>query len=149
MDRKEFLKTCGFACLGITGLGAVLQGCHPSKILSGRIEGSDLVIPVADFDMPDEKQPLSKKYKKYVVIQNDALQFPICLFRLSPTEYSALLMKCPHQGAELQVFGEKLQCPAHGSEFDQKGIVQSAPADVNLRSFPVLIDNLHLKISLK
>jgi Rieske Fe-S protein len=58
-------------------------------------------------------------------------------------------MRCSHQGAELQVFGDKLQCPAHGSEFDNKGGVQSGPADIKLRTFAVVIENNQLKISLK
>ena len=58
-------------------------------------------------------------------------------------------MQCTHQGAELQVFGDKLQCPAHGSEFTNKGIVQSGPAETKLRSFPVIIEANQLKISLK
>lgn len=58
-------------------------------------------------------------------------------------------MQCTHQGAELQVFGDKLQCPAHGSEFSNKGSLENGPADRNLRNFPIIIDNGTLKISLK
>lgn len=61
----------------------------------------------------------------------------------------ALLMECTHQGAELQVFGDKLQCAAHGSEFSNKGIVESGPASTDLRKFPVRIENNILKVSLK
>jgi Rieske Fe-S protein len=58
-------------------------------------------------------------------------------------------MRCTHQGTELQVFGDKLQCPAHGSEFNSKGGVQNGPADTTLRTFPVEIKNNLLHISLK
>jgi Rieske Fe-S protein len=58
-------------------------------------------------------------------------------------------MRCTHQGTELQVFGDKLQCPAHGSEFNNSGAVQNGPADIKLRTFPVTLDNHQLKISLK
>jgi Rieske Fe-S protein len=58
-------------------------------------------------------------------------------------------MRCPHQGAELQVFGDRLQCPAHGSEFNDKGVVKTGPADTNLRTFPVSINKDQLLISLK
>lgn len=60
-----------------------------------------------------------------------------------------MLMSCTHQNAELQVFGDKLQCPAHGSEFDNTGRVLNAPADTNLRTFPVTVENNTIKISLK
>ena len=58
-------------------------------------------------------------------------------------------MQCTHQGSQLQVFGDKLQCPAHGSEFSNQGLVQNGPADQTLRKFPVYIESDFLKISLK
>ena len=146
MNRKEFLKTCGFGCLAtITGI-SLLQSCSSSQVLSKEIKGSDILVPITDFETTSNGKT---DYKKYVIIQNEILQFPICVYRLSETEYKALLMKCTHQGAELQVFGDKLQCAAHGSEFSNKGVVESGPANSNLRDFPILIENNILKISLK
>lgn len=84
-----------------------------------------------------------------MVVQNDILQYPVCVYRINENEYTALWMQCTHQGAELQVFGDKLQCPAHGSDFTNTGIVQSGPADRKLRTFPVTIEANQLKISLK
>jgi Rieske Fe-S protein len=60
-----------------------------------------------------------------------------------------MLMVCTHQGAELQVFGDKLQCPAHGSEFSNRGVLENGPANRDLRKFPIVIENNTLKISLK
>jgi Rieske Fe-S protein len=143
MERKEFLKTCGYACLGGGMLGSLLAGCHSAKLITGDIAGSDMVVPVSLFVKKD------RGFRKYVVVHNELLEFPICLYRFNETTYSALLMKCTRQGAELQVFGDRLQCPAHGSEFNDKGVVQTGPADTNLRSFPVTIQSDQLKISLK
>lgn len=142
MERKEFIKTCGFACLGGLALSALLESCVGTKAIEGTISESDLVVPVASFANKN-------KFKKYVVVHHDKLKYPICLYRFSETQYVALLMRCTHQGAELQVFGDKLQCPAHGSEFNNNGIVQNGPADANLRTFPVSIINNQLNISLK
>jgi Rieske Fe-S protein len=47
------------------------------------------------------------------------------------------------------VFGDKLQCPAHGSEFNQAGAVTTGPAENSLRTFPVIVEANQLKISLK
>lgn len=146
MQRKKFIKQCSLACIGALGVGILAEACGPSKMVNATIAGSDLQFPISDFEYIKDNE---KKFKKYLIIQNDRLQFPICIFRFNEKEYSAVLMKCPHQGAELQVFGQKLQCPAHGSEFDTKGVVQSSPADSNLRSFPISIDNNLIKISLK
>jgi len=143
MERKEFLKACGYACLGGSLFSSLLAGCTEAKLISGDISGADLVVPISSFLKKDQT------FRPYIVVHNDQLEYPICLYRFSQTEYAALLMKCPHQGAELQVFGDRLQCPAHGSEFNNKGIVQNGPADTNLRAFAVTIQNEQVKISLK
>jgi Rieske Fe-S protein len=146
MNRKEFLKTCGFGCLsGLTAI-TLLQSCSSSQVLTKEISGSDILVPITDFVI---KNNGTIEYKKYIIIQNEQLKFPICIYRFDTNNYSALLMECTHQGAELQVFGDKLQCSAHGSEFNNKGSVESGPADRNLRNFPITIDNNTLKISLK
>ena len=146
MDRKDFLKTCGFACVGGMGMAGLLQSCSSTKQLSGKIAGDDIVVPVSDFETRNGKNVY---FKKYIVIQNEILQYPICVYRFNENEYTALWMRCTHQGTELQVFGDRLQCPAHGSEFDNRGGTQNGPADEKLRTFPVVIDKDQLKISLK
>ncbi|HWK04971.1 MAG TPA: Rieske (2Fe-2S) protein [Puia sp.] len=143
MERKAFLKTCGFACLGGTMLATLLEGCSGSKVIEGTIDHSDLVVPVSSFQLHKDS------FRKYVVVQHEKLKYPVCVYRFSETAYTALLMRCTHQGAELQVFGARLQCPAHGSEFNNKGVVQTGPADTNLRTFPVTLFNNQLLISLK
>jgi len=143
MERKDFIKTCGFACLGGFLLSSVLEGCSSSKIIAGTIKNSDLVVPETVFGEG------SSSFKKYVVVQHDQLKYPVCVFRFSATEYSAVLMRCTHQGAELQVFGDRLECPAHGSQFSNKGEVKNGPADTNLRTFPVTVQNNQIYISLK
>jgi len=84
-----------------------------------------------------------------LVVGNDVLLFPICVDRFSDNDYSAIWMQCAHQGAELNVAGDYLQCPAHGSEYDNRGKVTNGPADRDLRTFPVAIDNNQLFIDLR
>lgn len=146
MNRKDFLKTCGFGCLGGIATLTFLQSCSSSKVLEKEISGSDILVPLTDFEIKNNK---TIEYKKYIIIQNEKLKYPICVYRFDANNYSALLMQCTHQGAELQVFGDKMQCSAHGSEFSNKGSVESGPADRNLRNFPIIISNNTLKISLK
>lgn len=146
MDRKNFIKTCGMACLGGAALTALLESCTASKTLSGTIWDSDLIVSLKDFET---KAGSEIHFKKYIIVHNDKLKFPVYVYRFDAQTYSALWLQCTHQGAELQVFGDKLQCPAHGSEFDNKGNVANGPAEIGLRSFPVTIENNQLKISLK
>lgn len=131
------------ACMGGLLMGPLLEGCSSSRMVPGTIAGSNLVLPADAFVNKNGS------YRSYVVVGNDQLRNPICLYRFSDKEYSAVLMRCTHQGAELQVFGDRLQCPAHGSEFDNHGVVKTGPASTNLRTFPVTIQNNQINISLK
>lgn len=146
MERKDFIKTCGFVCVAGLGITVLLQGCTTARVVSGKIVEDDLLIAVSDFE---NQKGSDSDYKKYLVVRNDILQYPICVYRHSANVYTALWMSCTHQGTELQVFGAKLQCPAHGSEFSDTGDVQNGPADRSLRTFPVSIKNNMLTISLK
>ncbi len=146
MDRKNFIKTCGFACVAGMGITGLLESCSSIKQVSGKIDADNMIVPIRNFET---KNGNNTYFKKYIVVQNEILQYPICVYRFNENEYSALWMRCTHQGTELQVFGDRLQCPAHASEFDSKGVVQNGPADTKLRTFPVTIEKDQLKISLK
>ena len=146
MDRIKFIKTCGMACLGGGATAALFQSCGLIKTISGTINGSDIIVSLIDFETNASNEI---QYKKYIIVNNDVLKFPICIYRQNAQNYTALWMQCTHQGAELQVFGDKLQCPAHGSEFDINGNVTNSPADKSLRTFPVTVLNDQIKISLK
>lgn len=145
MKRKDFIKNCGYACLAGLGIPTLLESCSSLQILSGEISDDNLVVPISDFLIKSNK----KQFKRYIIVTNDLLKFPICIYRFNENTYSALWMECTHLGAELQVFGDKLQCPAHGSEFNNKGIMQNGPADTNLRTFAIVVETNQLKISLK
>ncbi|RYG54190.1 MAG: Rieske (2Fe-2S) protein [Chitinophagaceae bacterium] len=146
MNRKKFIKSCGLACAGILGTLPVMHSCTFLRALSGKIVGDELIVPLTAFET---KNGSSVYHKKYIVVENEQLKYPICIYRISETEYSALWMRCTHQGTELQVFGERLQCPAHGSEFSLDGRVHEGPASEPLRRFPYTITNNNLHLSLK
>jgi Rieske Fe-S protein len=144
MNRKEFVIKCS-SCIGLGSLALLLTGCAGTKYFSASIDGSELVVPTSEFvSVGDGKVTI----RKYVIAHNDKLEYPVCVYRFSDNEYSALWMQCTHQGTELQAFGDRLQCPAHGSEFSDRGLVQNGPADRNLRVFPVKVMNDQIRISL-
>lgn len=146
MNRRKFISTGCISCMSGGLMLSLLASCNTTKVLSANITGSDLLVPLAHFEL---KKGKNLAFKRYVVVQNDRLQYPICVYRFDEHTYTALLMKCTHQGAELQVFGDKLQCPAHGSEFNNDGKVENGPADTSLRTFPITIADQQLKISLR
>lgn len=142
MDRKRFIKNCGYACVGISSIGTLLQSCVSTKELSVKITGSNIIVPKLDF----LKQ---EKYLSYIILHNENLQFPIYVFRFTELKYTALYLQCTHQGNELNAYGDKLVCSAHGSEFDNMGKVTNGPANQPLKSFPVTIEQENIIISLK
>lgn len=144
MNRKDFiLKSCA-ACVGASSVAALLSSCAATKFTNGKLIKDGIVIDVKEFSLKE-----ANKHRLYIVVRNDELLFPICVYRFSETDYSAVWMQCAHQRAELNVAGDYLQCPAHGSEYDNRGRVTSGPADRDLRTFPVTINNNQLFIDLR
>ena len=124
----------------------VLSGCQSTHYTSGTFEPNGLSVAKSEFSYLKKDQPMTRQY---IIVTSDQLEFPIYLFRFSDNEYSALWMKCTHQGNELRASGDHLHCSAHGSEFNNKGVVAQGPAEENLRSFKVTADNEKIFIDLR
>lgn len=146
MQRREFIKNSCSACLSMSVLSTFIVGCVGTKYIPGKLGKDGLFLSKDDFTV---KQKGGTAYSSFIIIRNDALQFPVCVYRFNDNEYSALWMKCTHQGAELQASGDVLQCAAHGSEFNSRGQVKNGPASVNLRTFPVTVTNNEIFIDLR
>lgn len=144
MDRRKFIRHSCAACLAGSTLAAVISSCSPTRYAGGKLGKDGIHIDINEF-----KEKGNERFRLFIVVRNQALQFPIYVYRFSATEYSALWMQCSHQGAELQASGERLQCSAHGSEFDNKGTVKTGPASRNLRNFPVSVEGNQLFIDLR
>jgi cytochrome b6-f complex iron-sulfur subunit len=63
-------------------------------------------------------------------------------------EYVATLLECTHRGCGLKVGGGVFTCPCHGSEFSTTGEVLEGPADENLKTYEIEIDNENIYIIL-
>ncbi len=146
MDRKEFIRTCGLACLGGGVITLLLQSCTTTAMVDGTVAGENMIVPLSTFE---ETKNNDLQYRKYIIVHHKDLRHPIAVFRFSESQYEAVLMKCTHQGNELSVNGDRLHCSSHGSEFDQYGMVMKGPAKETLRKFDVTIDHQQLVISLK
>lgn len=142
MNRRRFIKTGCLACTSLGFLSTVIQSCASVKYTSGTLNENGILIDLKEYSAKNG-------LRSYVIVRHDNLQFPICVYRLDENNYSALLMRCTHQSAELQVAGDQLTCPAHGSEFDKTGRVTQNPASENLRRFPVTVLGEQLFIDLR
>ena len=145
MNRREFAKQTCIGCLSGGLLSAILAGCQSTHYVSGIIESKGLSIPKSEFTYFKKEKSFARQF---IIVNHGKLEFPIYLYRISDNEYSALWMKCTHQGSELQAAGDHLYCSSHGSEFDKKGNVNQGPAETNLRSFPVSVNDDKIIIDL-
>lgn len=145
MDRKAFIKSCGVACLGMAGI-SVLQNCKPAKQVQSVTANNQLQIDKSEFDILHKEK---KSFRKSVVTKPEHSDFPIVVYRLSETEYSALLLRCTHQSSELNLNGDIMTCSAHGSEFNNKGEVIQGPAEQRLHAFKVTSDATKIYVHLE
>lgn len=146
MDRKEFIKTCDYACLGGTALVALLQSCASTNYFAQTaFEENRILIRKTEF-LKTEKEKVAER--KFVLAKTEKFGYPIGIYKISENEYSALLLQCTHKGCELQPQGIFLVCPCHGSEFTNKGVVQNPPAEQNLKTFKTSTDNENIYIYL-
>ena len=142
MDRKTFIKAGCISCVSVGFLSTLIQSCAGVKYTTGNMAGNGLTVGLKEFESKRGQRP-------YVIVQHPDLQYPICVYHTGSNNYSALLMRCTHQGAELQVSGDQFTCPAHGSAFSNTGKVLQSPAAEDLRSFPVTVSNDNLFIDLR
>lgn len=145
MKRRDFTKTC-IRCFSASLLVPVLDSCQATHYATGKMDSSGMTVPLSEFRYMKNDQEMMRQY---IVVRNDALEFPVCVYRFSESDYAAVLMKCTHQGNELSVSGDHLTCSAHGSEFTNRGVVVNGPAEKDLRKFDVSVNGDNLLIDLR
>jgi Rieske Fe-S protein len=145
MDRRQFVSQACITCLGSAFLATGFTGCAATHYVGGEIESQGLSVLQSEFTYYRKDKAYDRQF---IIVHHVNLEFPIYLYRHSANEYSALWMKCTHQGSELRASGDHLYCSSHGSEYDKLGIVIQGPAEENLRSFPVSVsgNRIHIKL---
>lgn len=146
MERKEFIKTCGFACLGATTFSIVLNSCaNANYFAKSTFDNKQIIVKKTEFIKTENAK---QTQRHYVLVKSEQLSFPICIYKIDEENYTALFMQCTHKGCELKPQSNYLVCPCHGSEFTNQGIVQNPPAEENLKTFNIKTDNENLYIQL-
>lgn len=139
MDRRTFIKTVELAGAGAlcSGLPLALTGCTGLRYVPYARTGNRLVVQRADFgDGP------------YALLENPQLPRAIYLHRLEADTFSAVLMRCMHQGCEVEPAGDRLACPCHGSQYTHTGEVLRGPTERPLFRYRVTTDADHIYIEL-
>lgn len=142
MDRKKFVKTLGICVVGIPLASQVLQSCSSIYYADTLEKGGEITVAKSEFINDKNKE------RKYVLITPQDTDFPISLYKIEEDNYVASLLKCTHRGCELNVGGNIYSCPCHGSEFKKTGEVLEGPAEEQLKTFKITIDDQNIYIHL-
>jgi Rieske Fe-S protein len=145
MTRKEFLEIGTHTCLGLLGMSLLLESCAGTHYVQAPVVDRRLQLGKDEFIQMKGGKAV---FRRYVVARFQGSDYPVVVYRFSDTDYSALLLRCMHQYNELNVNGDLLTCPAHGSEYDARGAVVQGPAEHPLKSFPVTSDENHVYVQL-
>ena len=137
--RRTFIREAS-AYIVITCSGMVsffLKSCTNIKYVKATVDKRHLII--SKLVMADNN---------FVLVRYEKLPAPIYLNKENDASYKALLMLCTHKKCTLKPTGNFLTCPCHGSEFSNTGQVLKSPAEENLRTFPVSVDEENIYINL-
>jgi Rieske Fe-S protein len=123
LSRRDFLgaSSCALAVLVVEGCASLVA--HPVPLTDGVVE-----LPLARY--PELRDPLGA-----LAIQPPGFTDPVYVLSASNGEVRALSPICTHRGCTVEVEGERLVCPCHGSVYDREGRVLRGPAERSLTRF--------------
>jgi Rieske Fe-S protein len=122
LDRREFVRLAGLA------LAAGLPGCASVLAIPVEPEGGRIVLRFLQYPALLERgghlrlRPAGSADVIYVLVLDDG-------------EHAALSPICTHQGCTVDISGDRLICPCHGSTYDRRGEVLRGPAPQALRRY--------------
>jgi cytochrome b6-f complex iron-sulfur subunit len=134
MDRRDFVATCATACLGLVASGCVSMVTHPVPLTAGRVR-----LSLAEF-------PALAEPSGAIRIQPAGSEDAIYVLADGTGGFTALSPICTHRGCTVDVRGDRLVCPCHGSTYDRGGTVLRGPAERRLARYPVQRDGNYLVI---
>lgn len=118
-------------------LGAVAScaGLACASMVTHRVTVRDGTIRLALADHPGLRGAGG-----FLRLQADGRPEPLYVLALGEGRYSAVSPICTHRGCTVDIAGEHLVCPCHGSTYDREGAVLEGPAPRALERFPVRTD---------
>jgi cytochrome b6-f complex iron-sulfur subunit len=121
MDRREFVGACASACACVV-LGLAAGGCaslvaRPVTPVDGRVE-------LALVHYPELTEPGGS-----IRLLPEGREEPVYVLAQPGGGFAALSPICTHLGCTVEIEGERLVCPCHGSTYDREGAVLQGPAE--------------------
>lgn len=128
LDRRKFV--------GLTvGAAVSAAGTACASMVTYRVAPEDGVVRLDPLEHP----PL-RGSGGFLRVQPEGSPGPIYVLALERGGFTAVSPICTHRGCTVDVAGDSLVCPCHGSTYDRQGNVLEGPAQRSLTSFPVLVD---------
>lgn len=128
--RREVLQALGLAVVS-GGFTELLTGCAGGLgAYRGQVENSTIRIPRS-------QAPQLATTNGILVVQPAPEGATIILRSMPEHGIVALSSTCTHRGCEVRPMPDGLQCPCHGSEYDEFGEVLQGPAREPLQRFQV------------
>lgn len=124
LQRRDFIGVC--AALATAPLAAAC-----ASVLVRQVPVSDGRVTLSLAQHPELREAGAT-----LQILPDGESQPLIVVVGGAGEYAALSSECTHRGCTVEVEGDRLVCPCHGSTYDHKGDVLRGPAERSLRRYP-------------
>lgn len=137
MPRRDFVRVCATTLVAM-GLGAC------ATMPTQRVPLRDGVVT-----LPLSRYPELRAPDGAIRIVPDGTDDELFVIALAGGEYSVLSPICTHLGCTVELEGERLVCPCHGSTYDLRGSVLRGPAEEALTRYPARVEGDSLVIALR
>ena len=123
MDRREFVCACTLGAVAVALGGCASLVTRAVTPVDGRLE-----LALAQFPELTEREgslrvmPVGHREPVYILAHDDG-------------SFSAVSPICTHLGCTVDIQGEHLVCPCHGSTYDRRGTVLQGPAQQSLARY--------------
>jgi Rieske Fe-S protein len=125
MARREFVAACSACCASLLLAGCASLVTHPVPMSAGRIR-----LSLAEF-------PALARDDGAIKVLPEGMTDPVYVLARGSGEFGAVSPICTHRGCTVDVHGDRLVCPCHGSTYDRDGRVLKGPAQRALTRYPV------------
>lgn len=124
LGRREFLGLCTCAAAG-----SLLAAC--ASVLVRQVPVANGRVELALAQYPELAQAGAA-----LQILPEGQQHPLIVVVDQGGKHSVISSECTHKGCTVEVQGERIVCPCHGSTYDRRGEVLKGPAQRALRKYP-------------